>query len=695
MMAAAKNPLAQRVKAHKKQAQGMLTPGLSAAVRTLPTRGLPAIFTHFSVGKAKEASTQMRILDHRRMGNVQTQTGKEFAQAIPQKFEQVQKLLHINPAVSREETIWNEMEKTLPSQGGARSYEEPVQPGEMRAGSVIEKFSVFPKAGQSIDSFKKQAATLPKPAATRRATTPKPGLDPKTRLFSSVQEVTSSQQPVQTEIPQRPPQQPATVKKEPAQPKADTAPARPIERPPAATEPDNEAILKDLIAAMDGKKAEPAAEEKKPLEQPLAKKAISQRKPLAKPATSTPKADAPVLESKEPAQPKAQAKAVPSAPSTQKAAAPSAEKPTQPVAKRTAPATVQRKLDTPVAKPTAKATAAKQEAKPAAKSLAKPVEKPAITQAPPSQAKPPADILSAQPTRKPEPPAAPVQAASQQPVKEAPALSPKAESPVEEKTAHSAPPAKAEVVEAPQPPAPSEMPLHRKIQARREAPKAIKALRPETVRPAEIKPIITPPSQPMIAREKYQRSETTASVPAQEAPLQQPPRSSVITPSDKTTASPTLPAGFDELSNAFAAQQKTTPTPPAPMRDGRPALSMALAKLPRMAPPPVPQMMDENAQLPPELLQAQKRPAPSQAEKQDSLPESEPMLPMPGSRRLTSPISATSTKVVQRLPDDATSDTGASEQEPELNLDQLAEELLPYVKRILQVEAERTPGRLR
>ena len=609
-MASAKNPIANRIKGHRQQVRGMLTPGLSGATRD-GSNGR-ARFTHFGVGKAKLAATKMRFLDHRRMGKVQSESTKAFSETIPQKFQQAQTLLRINPRMSRETSIWSEIDKTLPTQGGS-AYEEPAQPGELRAGSVLQKFSMFPKEGQSIEAFKEQAKSLPKSPSRQPAPRPKPTVAPKSRLFSRVQEVLPSQ-PVEKadETSERPPEKPASAKPETVQRQVDPAPAPPKQDAPApqplmspTPEPETQPV----------QEAEPPApgekEEKRPTAKPVDKVSPPSELPLKKIA-----------------------------------------KPVKKVTKA-APPTIQRKVDAP----------------PAAKA------KPAPKQAPPPVAEA-AQVKTEKPTEKPKAPPEPIKEAPKAPQKQ------KARIPDTE-------PETKELSLAP----PAEMPLRKTIQAHREAPKAIKALRPETIKPVEKKPIMAPPPKPLVSRKKYTRDEKPAE-PAPEPAAQRPSLADV-----PATPAHELPAGFGEMDNLLRERTGQKPAQAAPqaakpIRDGRQQLPMALAKLPHMAQQTVPQAPTTETELLPELRAMQSTRPPEQ---EQQLPE-QPTLPAARAgtqgRRLTATSSVSSQQVVQRQQDDETS-VSASEITPPPNLDELAEEVLPYVKRILEIESERIPGRLR
>ena len=714
-MAAAKNPIATRVQAHTKQARSMLTPGLRASAPEAQGSRLPAIFTHFSVGKAKEAAQKMRFLDHRRMGKMQAETSKAFSESIPQKFDEVQTLLHINPRVSREATIWSELDKPLPSTQSSAAYEEPPKPGEMRAGTVLQKFSVVPKDGQSIASFKQQTRGLSKPKSAQRAAPPRP-VTKDTRLFSRVQEISAAQP--QADQTERPPEKPATVTRDTLQRQVDpvsaparqVAPSTPVAPPSSAlstaqTEPARSKPEQPKVSAEPAPKAErlvapppvetsalpsalplkkiakaKTAPEQKQLEPtqplpaakadaapssvqvpPVLKKAVEREAPVSSPAKAQPQLKK-AVERKMPVL--SQAKALP-------ASKPAVGKPVV--------STIQRKVDSPTAPP--------------AKAPARAVQQPKAPDAPdaPDVALP---IAKAQPQVK--------QAeAETSPVPKATAPAPQQESPLpqtalpreKENTAPVLAPAQMQAEMSPA----VEMPLRRKLQARRAAPEAIKALRPDVLKPTQTKPLLAPPQAPLIARQKYTRTSEpeTAAEAAQQQVLQT--RSTV---SNAPTASAEMPpefAAFENMSrgdrprSAPFAPLVASPSQPS-TSSARQPLALALAKTPR-AVQPAPQT-PERAALPQELRATLEPTRASEVQRpleQAALPERS----SPKGQGLTENVSVSSQKVVQRMQDEVTSDTAPTPAAPAMNLTQLAEDVLPYVKRILEIESERTPGSLR
>ncbi len=704
-MASAKNPIINRIKGHTRQVKGMLTPGLRASSSGVQAGRLSALFTHFSVGKAKEASPKMRILDHRKMGKMQAETSKAFSEAIPQKFQNVQSLLHLTPNVSREDNIWQEIDKTLPSQGSTQ-YEEPLQPGEMRAGSVIQKFSMFPKEGQSIESFKKQTQSLPKPKAKQRPVAQKPKVDSRSRLFSRVQEVSASQPPA--EVTERSPEEPAPAKENKIQRQVDTAPALPTSQPPTIKqaspnvksdapkaqptaqkiEPAPELPLKKVAQAKPPKVAEKKeTQPEKNIPAPKAGSLAKETRPAPQ-AKSVPQKAVAVTQESEPA-PQAKTVAQKTVPEKKESARPKAKvvnaskKPIQ-----LKPAAVQRQVDTS-SNSTAKATlpAPKRQERPLAPSSSK-LQKNSVEGK--SDVSKPQERSLTPPSRKSQKEAS-VESKLDVPPVEFPQHQ---QEPAQETKALLVPAEKAQAkteasLEAPQKQAeitPPEMPLRKKIQARRTAPKAIKALRPEKLISPKTPPLMEAPSRPLVSREKYSRTEKTAEL-AEEPALQSEPS----TPS----ALPTEFAALERLYNTRPSAPKAPPSVPtqASAQQSTPPLSqmpipMALAKPPRIM-QPAPQGAEKRAEkLPSQLEQQPKEQMPPASR--------EPSITLPDSSRqgLTSSISVSGNKVVQRQPDETTSDDAPVEERAP-NLDQLAEDVLPLVKRILEIESERTPGNWR
>ena len=733
-MASAKNPIINRIKGHKQQVKGMLTPGLRASSAGSQTGNLSALFTHFSVGKAKEASSKMRILDYRKMGKMQAETGKAFFEAIPEKFQNVQSLLHLNPNVSRENNIWQEIDKTLPSQGSTQ-YEEPLEPGEMRAGSVIQKFSMFPKEGQSIESFKKQAQSLPKPSAKRRSVAQKPKVDPRSRLFSRVQEVSASQPP--TEVTERPPEKPAPAKDNTIQRQVDTAPQPPAQKPSTVSDvvektppPSQPPAIKQpakpvsLSPKADAPKAQATEQKTEPAPQ-LPLKKVAQVKPArtAEKKEAQPEKDIPALKAEpltKETQPSPQAKNVPQkvhAGTQEPEAAPQAriavqktvpqkKESVRPKAKaisvpkkpiQLTPAIVQRQVDVP-AKAAVKASppTPKRQERPLAPPASSKVQKPSVDaskrDAKKTEERPLAPLPSSKTPktsveRKPDVPSVEFPQQQQEPVRESKASLAPTEKTPEKTDAPFVPPTqevKQTQTETPLP----EMPLRKKIQARQTAPKAIKALRPEKLISPKSPPLMKAPPRPLVSREKYSRAEKPAEQ-GQESALQMPRTPEPSAPS----ALPAEFAAFESMVGARPSMSQAPSSVPSQVSSQSAPLSqaplpMALAKTPRIV-QTVPDTVEKQEQKQAALLEQQKEQLPPASR--------EPSITLPDSSRqlLTSKVSASGNSVVQRQPAEATSDDAQSEKERAPNLDQLAEDVLPFVKRILEIESERIPGNWR
>ncbi|MBI9043737.1 MAG: hypothetical protein JEZ06_04580 [Anaerolineaceae bacterium] len=242
----------------------------------------------------KKAAQKMQVLDKSRMGDIQAEKIKTTGEAITRKFENVQKLIHFSPKITRDSTIWSEMERVYP-QTFAAQEEPPAQPGELRRGSVIQKMEMLPREGQSLSAFKDQARGLAK-MPKKKQPAQKPKLAPRDRMFSRVQEISPDQpgveqKPEEIIKPASPPlhQQPPIIQREMDRPvviKPEIKKVEPVKHEPGiVSEP-----IQDIVSKPTKKEEKSAAtkpivqkEELKPVvAKPVVPKKV-EKKPIAKP----------------------------------------------------------------------------------------------------------------------------------------------------------------------------------------------------------------------------------------------------------------------------------------------------------------------------------------------------------------------------------------------------------------------------
>jgi hypothetical protein len=154
---------------------------------------------------------------------------------------------------ARKTKTWGEVERVFSgAQSGSIRHEEPLQPGEMRSGTVIQKFDMFPKPGQPVESFKAQSTPSTSRTRTKETAPPKKGVTPGQRLFSRVTEITpnkpyepqSEAAADEVEEPEKTSLQPDV---QPAYPEPSLAdvepelqtPAKPVQQTQAEDEPEN------------------------------------------------------------------------------------------------------------------------------------------------------------------------------------------------------------------------------------------------------------------------------------------------------------------------------------------------------------------------------------------------------------------------------------------------------------------------
>lgn len=231
--------IVNRLQQQRSNIRRMLLPGLHPA-RIGEQSSAPLSPVQDGIGGAKYqlAARRMRSLDPDRMGLASSESLQTFSREIIQKFQSPEPLLHLAPPSAEPSGVWSAVETIFPVQSrGTR--EAPPQPGEMRAGSIIPPMPMFPKPGQNIESFKEQIRQRPQ-APAKPVEPPRPRIEPKTRLFSRVQEIPAKKpgQDDQPDIPETIQRQPDMP--QPPQHKPDVEPTLPPALPPAVNAPEPE-----------------------------------------------------------------------------------------------------------------------------------------------------------------------------------------------------------------------------------------------------------------------------------------------------------------------------------------------------------------------------------------------------------------------------------------------------------------------
>ncbi len=736
----ASNPLATHLKQQRDRIANMLTPGAKDA----PGRHL--LFSAFGGQKFQIAAQKMRMLDPVRLGNLRP---GQILRPLTGPARDAASLLHIKPATEGQPNPWSQVETVFPNLAAGES--EPPRPGEMRAGSIIPRMPSVPKPGQSLESFKEQIQQRPK-ISPPPADIPRPRIDPKARLFSRVQEIPAKKPdddtpglPGEIETVQRQPDlqpRPAPVVDEKPAPKVEVAveaetrsalppvtsspepvaPRRSAPAPRADLEPEPRRV-DDAPAPTPAPRPEPA----RPVLLPPAVKAVA-------PQASVPEPEPGLVP--HPATPAAPARPAEPAPvqtaSTSKTATPvardeaarlqalplaravplrvkeTARPAPRPVARASKPTITPPLPQAPTAKPsTANVIQRTPDAIPAPKSVARPV--PGMPLAPRETPPEIAQRSSERPVA-PIEPARPVAARPSEPEAARPAAS-EDHKPEPVGQAAVEPPAPAQIdLPAPQPAAPvsqssapdaEAMPLHQRISYRRATPGALKIALPARLEPRRSLPKLTRSEKPLIAPNKYQpvAGETKLASTIQRQPEQEitspaviPPRAPGTPVLEYVRSPQPLPAQRGE---SESRRDSFTPAPPASVL---PPMALSLAYPPRPVEKPVAPSAPAPAAQP---SAASTVPAPMQQGVNPPAPAA--------SQTLARPRPASVGNTIQRTwseheglggsqlgegsqPSSSSEQSGTAQ---ELDLEQLAEDVFPYVKRLIEIESDRLAGRFR
>jgi hypothetical protein len=221
--------LIDRIKEKGQQARSLLSPWLSSPARETGS-GLS--------GRRVLAARQMRVIDDQKLGSLHPQKILSLDADFKDKKAAIQRMIHFTPGYARDDSIWSEVDQVYPAASASESQREPDQPGVMRAGTIIQKFSMTPKPGQSIESFKEQVSRF-KPSKPVTSPSHKPVLPSKARLFSRIQEISGQKEPASDRVDEMvsitPPEPPAVNSQSKEQPTDQAATDAPASVSPSST----------------------------------------------------------------------------------------------------------------------------------------------------------------------------------------------------------------------------------------------------------------------------------------------------------------------------------------------------------------------------------------------------------------------------------------------------------------------------
>lgn len=678
-------PLQQRLSLHREHARRMLAPGLSAALAK-PLAGM----TGFGGLKYNTILPALRMLDPRRLGSLRPESINLIGRGLPQKYGNVPDLLRLRPPSPGQPSFWEEVEQFFPSpSASAAEPSAPAEPGVMRRGTIIQKMPSIPQAGQNIAGFKAQvqARGLARPENLARKL-PKPS-DLGVRRFTRIEEIGESKplepKTGESDSPASPPAAPPTIQRAPdlpteadkleatASPQAENLPAAPhaLGSQPSRETPLRPAPVTPATAPARAKSTHPAGTP--PAAQPAPKRPApdlpkAAPRPLARPAAQVPGRPQPASEKPAmlPLPPAGQPAPMPKSASTLPLAA-------QPAPDAGAPASI----------PT----------QPARQGPEAHPDQP-ITPGSDIAPQPPAPVAARKPPRAaiPAPRRTHEQSAPQKP---GPARLPLAQPPASLGTGSvirrqpEAPPAPVEA----QATAPIPAPLKAQLAMRRSAPETVRFIQPEAFKPSlpdAARPLVNPRAALAITLRPQPKpgrapASTRTSSPMHRLAEAAPPRPALPAAPTALLAESSAPSLGDysppPVDMPVVRQPQTVPMPPIQSQPSRIAPSLPAAL------PPAPLTLPG---MPPRLQPAEADHA---------------ALPQPTEARILDrrqPGAAPGAgNVVQRLWEEhkegmsgtrsgASRGEGKSDQGgAQVDLDKLAEEVFPLVKRLIAIESGR------
>ncbi len=624
----------------------MLAPGLKDSARQ--QRSLAPVLDAWGGQKYANMARGMRFLSGERLGQFTPEKINLIGRDLPARFSDPASLLHVRPPTARENSIWSDVEKVLPAAGSSAEAQSPVEPGTLRQGSVIQRLQTFPKPGQSIESFKEQVQS--RAVTTKPASAPAPRPRPKpgepVRRYSRIEEMTGKEPPAPAEPPALPPD---TIQRQ-LEPAPRLKPDAP-EPPRAAPEP--------LEASPS---AEPLRADSPDSQPPAEPTAVQAAKPAAAPSVELPNAVSPDRPDLHPALAMS-VKALPAPKQRQERAVPKSEAPSatvklaQPVTRHQTRTSRRPEAQLPRAMPAPKESA------PAPKSRATSRPEQAAARFTRSAPRPSAPLAAATIQRQEEPNEVP----QAQPTSEAASPAVRAETPA--KTTSPQVEATLRPETLPDSPRPPEAPLLLHLAQRKAAPEQIRFVTPKVVKPDAQRPALIQRDLPRLGPRPPAQAAPPPSVPDRDRGLPVRP--------------PARPAA-DEGANA----PRLVGPEPAPLA-AQSKVDMPVARIAEKAAP------QARMNLPADGKPAVAPPAPNN----QSL--------SPAASAAPAATSSAASNVIQRLweghsppASQSGGSTGSAaesgaESGAGLDLDTLAEQVFPIVKRLIEIESERSSGYLR
>ena len=616
-----RNLVISRLQNQRNRIMGMLSPG-----KKQPQAGnlfhapLSPIAPDFAGRKFQRAAQKMRSLDPARLGHNLSDSLTSLSTNIHNKFADIHKILHINTGTAREENIWSSVETPLP-ESQLSSQVVPDEPGVLRSGSIIQKMSMLPKPGQSLASFKDQVnkkPSTPKPPVER-----KPGLGQKTRRYSQIQEVTPGMKPAFPESP-LPSGKPELSQPTSVQEKASTGTETIQPQPePSVVEQDKTPVTPSVETLPSRQQPDKKIEKASDLELPLPARPQPSEPVISSTQVKVPgEGEIRSTEQTDSLKPKKEKSAIPQ-PELPKALPVVKKVPDQRELKKAFP--VKKELKIPV-KPVARSIVQRmQEDHPA------PI-RPVIQRQADSDVSP-REI--------------------EKPVLQQPVDTGGPEAPGSSQSTPGSP----------------EMPLHQNIGYRKNAPRSMRAIAPDQMKPVALPPLFHREDSSWLKRRKY--------LPAasQETPRQIPPRKgpSPIPGKNQSITSLRIPDDLTmELPQRQVVQQAPAPENLSPIQ--MPLTPRVVSSTPAVT---VPKTEVAKSVVQPVQDQAVRKPA-MVARTNNTIQRTWEGHSPPSSQSSSAGTS-----------------TGESDNQESINLENLAQDVLPYIKRILEIEAERSSGKLR
>ena len=189
------NPVIQHLEEQDKRSTAMIAPWLRDLSSQKSSSDNPPTHDASSKTSFLLSVQNLNFFNKKKHALVQPQNINSFVNIVAKKYEGVKEMIPLSKKLSLEKGEWRELERVFPTTAGFSNAEEPLQPGELRSGSIIQKFVPPVKSDKTSSTANKSNEQTQERQHQKEFISKNSPSTAGQRLFSKVVEITPKIQP--------------------------------------------------------------------------------------------------------------------------------------------------------------------------------------------------------------------------------------------------------------------------------------------------------------------------------------------------------------------------------------------------------------------------------------------------------------------------------------------------------------------